>query len=199
MATTLIKPQEVVNGGIVRPAPFNVRFDSQLLAPNILPAEQRFLMPILCLEFYEDLVAEQGANSCNYNADLGALQDKFPSNALYETLWTESGLYELCARIVFFTSLPYIALQTGSNGIYANNTEYAQNEGTRGAKYLQDNELKNIEALQERVLNWLCRNKSDYPLFDQNDTLCKDVEGCGTCKGEQQYKHTNPLHKVMIF
>jgi hypothetical protein len=123
---TLIKAGEVINGGLYRAAPLNARFDEQLIAPNIAPAELRFLLPILCREFYDDLIAEQNAAVANYNPNIGALVPKFPTNASYESLWTDGGLGALNARIVYFISLPYISMQTGSNGIYHVETEHAK-------------------------------------------------------------------------
>lgn len=198
MAQTLIRPQEVINGGIVRPAPLNARFDAMLLAPQIFVAEQRYIMPILCLDFYEALIAAQNAANCNYNPDLGALVDKFPNDTLYETLWVESGLYELVARAVFIVSLPYIAIQTGSNGIYQVNADYATNAGDKQLKFLIDREAENIKVLQDRVQDWLCRNKVDYPLYP-SDKRCEDVSGCEDCEGSEQFKYKNAMQKIGLY
>ena len=56
--STIINPNEVINGGIVRPTPLNARFDVQLISPNVLVAELRYLKPLLCAELYDDMIAE---------------------------------------------------------------------------------------------------------------------------------------------
>ena len=87
MMYTLIKPSEVVNGGILRPAPLNSRFDTQLIAPHIQLAEERFVIPVLQPDFYEQLIEIQNPNPSNYNPKLGAIEPKFPSDSNLETLW----------------------------------------------------------------------------------------------------------------
>lgn len=196
---TLIKAGEVINGGLYRAAPLNARFDEQLIAPNIAPAELRFLLPILCREFYDDLIAEQNAAVANYNPNVGALVDKFPTNAAYESLWTDGGLGALNARIVYFISLPYISMQTGSNGIYHVETEHAKTVSSKDVKYLQDNELKNIETLSEYVQNYICQNQTNYPLFPAS-SKCIDVEGCDDCGGlDSESKNSNDKGSLFKF
>lgn len=176
---TLIKPEEVVNNGIVRPAPLTARFDEQLIAAHIQVAEEKHIVPVLGRDFYDALVAAQNTSACNYLPPL-PLVDKFPSDPLYETLWV-GYLYQLVARAVYLTSLPYIALQTGANGIYLNNSEYSQNAGVQGVKMLQDTERDNVLSMRQATLDFLCRNYTDYPLFDAD-------ENCETCNQVEQAK-----------
>ncbi len=174
-ALTLISPNEVVNGGIVRPVPTNSRFDSQLLAPNVAVSEERFLIPVLCRAFYEDLVMQKTTDDSNYNANIGPVVPKFGTNADYETLW-KNYLQEVTARGVYIMSLNNIAIQTGSNGMYYNNSEYSQNAGTAGLKYTRDAELQKLELAKNRMVRYLCENATLYPLWPK-DRFCKDC-GC---------------------
>lgn len=175
-ATTLISPNEVVNGGIVRPVPLNSRFDSQLLAPNVAVAEEDFLIDYLCRDFYNDLIAQKTTDDSNYNTDIGPIVPKFANNADYENLW-RNYLQEYTARAVFYYSIDDIAMQTGSNGIYLNNSEYSQNAGTSGLKFKEDRVLKKLKAARKRMLRFLCKNAALYPLWPK-DTFCKAC-GCG--------------------
>lgn len=174
-ALTLISPNEVVNGGIVRPVPTNSRFDSQLLAPNVAISEERFLIPVLCRAFYEDLIAQKTTDDSNYNANIGPVVPKFSGNADYETLWKDY-LQEVTARGVYIMSLNNIAIQTGSNGMYYNNSEHSQNVGVSGLKYTRDQELQKLELAKNRMLRYLCENAALYPLWPK-DRFCKDC-GC---------------------
>ncbi len=187
MATTLINVGEVVNGGIFRPAPLNARFDTQLLVPQLYVAELTYIKPALCQAFYNDLIAKKNTANCNYNTAVGPVVLKFTTNPNYELLWT-TVLFELCARAVFLQALPNIAYQTGSNGIYMNNTEFANNAGDKGLKLLQDNERRAIEVLQGALKSYLCDNKTLFPLYPAAE-LCECEAGCdcGTCKGKSPY------------
>lgn len=162
--TTLIKAKEIVNQGIFKGAPYNNRFDQSILAPNIHLAEDRFLKTFICKAFYEDLVAQKNTIPSNYNAELGALVQAYPSNAAYETLWTQY-LLPYLSRAVLCLSLPSVTLQVGNNGVMLNNSEYAQNSGLSGMKFLMDNELSNTEQRKPIIIKFLCDNKADYPLF----------------------------------
>lgn len=201
-ATTLISPYEVVNGGIVRPVPTNSRFDSQLLAPNVALAEERFLIPVLCRSFYEDLIAQKSTDRSNYNSSIGGIVQKFQSNANYETLWVNY-LAEYVARGVLYMSMDDIAMQTGSNGLYLNNSQFSENAGVSGLKYKQDAMRQKLDLCKTRMLRFLCKNAADYPLWPK-DKFCKDC-GCSCdddcdCEGQKpKSKYLDNKINVIIY
>lgn len=174
-ALTLISANEVINGGIVRPVPTNSRFDGQLLAPNIPISEERYLIPTLCRAFYDDLIAQKTTDDSNYNTNIGPIVPKFGSNADYETLW-KNYLQEVTARAVFLTSLSDITLQTGSNGLFINNSQYAESAGVAGLKLKEDRELEKLNFATQRMIAFLCKNKDLYPLWPW-ENFCKEC-GC---------------------
>jgi hypothetical protein len=174
---TLIKPLEVVTDGIFRPAPTTTNFDANLIAPFIASAEEGNTIRILGKDLYEAMIAAQNPNVSNYNPDAGALVQKFPTNAFYETLWTKYLLrYE--GLICYATALPFIGLKTTSQGILINNTEYADNAGIQGVKFMQDTIQRHIDNLEPLINAYLCDNKADYPTFESSK-LCADC--CDDC------------------
>jgi hypothetical protein len=176
--TTLIKPAEVVNTGVYRPAPTTARFDVNVIAPHILSAEERFLLPVLGADLYEDLVLNQNALESNYNPAVGPIVLKFPMDAAYESLWT-SYLMRYTAFAVFYEVLPFLAVQVSSKGIYQNDSEFAQNAGIGGVRFLQDNMMQKIDNLKPLLDAYLCKYKADLPLFDSSHCLCAD--DCDSC------------------
>jgi len=185
---TLINPNEVINGGIVRPAPLNARFDVMLISPNIQPAELRFIQPNVCKDMYEDMILVKNTVDCNYNLALGAIVEKFPNNPEYETLWV-SYLYGICARAAMVQSLPHIAMQTGSNGIYLNNTEFSQNAGVKGLEFLQQNDIAAINVLIAAMQQFICDNRTDYPLYPATEKCpCLTGCSCNSCKGTSPHR-----------
>jgi hypothetical protein len=182
MATTitLIQPKEVINAGQFKAAPLNARFDQSVIAPYVAFAEDRFLKPFVCAAFYDDLIAEKNATPSNYNIALGAIVQAFPNNSDYEFLWKEY-LLPYLSMAVAFQSLPFIAVQAGSNGMFENNTTFGQNIGYQGTKYYMDLMLKTIEDRQVKIKEYLCDNKSLFPLFCYEDV-------CESCKEDNDFE-----------
>lgn len=178
MATviTLIKPHEIVNTGILSAAPLNSRFDASKLSSVVHLAEDRFLKTIVCAAFYTDLVSQKNTTDSNYNPDLGPIVEAYPSNADYEFLWTEF-LLSYLSRAVYYLALPEIVLQTGSNGLFLNNTEFSSNSGLDGLKFMQDTQLQNLERRRPFIIDYLCKNKDTYPLFCEED-ICNCCSDC---------------------
>jgi hypothetical protein len=182
--TTLIQPKEIINQGIFKATPLNDRFDAAKIAPVIHLAEDRFLKTFICSAFYDDLIAQKDPIPSNYNPNLPPLQQAFPSNADYEYLWTQYLLAYL-SRAVYYMALPDIVLQTGSNGLFLNNTEFGSNGGIASLKFMQDTQLNNLEGRKPLIINYLCENQSTYPLFCPDGVCkgcycsgCKDGSGC---------------------
>lgn len=174
--TTLIQPAEIVNTGILSAAPLSSRFDASKLSGVIHLAEDRFLKNIVCAAFYADLILQKNVIPSNYNTDLGPLVEAFPTNADYEYLWKEYLLAYL-SRSVYYLALPEIVLQTGSNGLFLNNTEFSSNSGLDGLKFMQDTQLQHLEKRRPFVVDYLCKNKDTFPLFCEED-ICGCCEDC---------------------
>lgn len=182
--TTLIQPKEIINQGIFKGSPLNDRFDASKIAPVIHLAEDRFFKTFICKDFYDDLIAQKDVNPSNYNANNGPLQQAFPTNPDYEFLWTEYFLAYL-SRAVYYMALPDITLQTGSNGLFLNNTEFSTNGGIEALKFMQDTQLNNLEGRKPIIIQYLCDNQDIYTLFCPEGvcqecccTGCKDGSGC---------------------
>ena len=177
---TLIKPAEVVNTGIYRPAPVTARFDVNQISPHVKDAEERFLQPLLGVALYQDMIAQQNTAESNYNPAVGAIVQKFiaPAPAIYETFWVKY-LMRYTAYAVYYEVLPYLTIQVSSKGIYQNDSEFAQNAGVQGVRFLQDNMMQRIDNLKPLIENFLCENKTDLPLFDAKNCPCED--DCGGC------------------
>lgn len=195
IATTLISANEVVNSGVFRGSPLTTRFDITLLSPHIKTAEIRFLEGVLCRDFYNDLIAQKTTDDANYNDAIGAIVPKFGSNADYETLWRDY-IYTYVSNAVFYIALPYITNQVTSAGVMNLNTEFAQNTGIEGAKFLQKETQINMEAMEKAMLDYICNNRvSKFPLYPKS--LC--MEKCGTCEDCESYDTVSAKKKNKRF
>lgn len=176
---TLIQPQEVINGGLLKATPLNARFDSMLLAPHIRLAEERFVLPVLCKPFYDDLIMKKEGRISNYNTAISANAAAFPSagDTHLETLWRER-LLELCSWAVFCQSLPHIVNQVGSNSAFQPQFEHGKTLDVAGLKFMQNDAIDTINLLQKKLIDWLCEHRDDYQLFCANE---KCGDGCAPC------------------
>lgn len=174
----MIQPGEVVNGGLLKATPLNARFDLTLVAPHIADAERLHVVPTICEAFYDALIEKKSGAISNYNTSIGPLTKAFPAvgDAAYETLWTKY-LMNFCAWAVYYEALPFIVLQSGTNGVYIPQAEHAQNAGVSGAKFLQDTALRRLRAIQDVTREYLCANAGDFPDFCKSDicTGCEDA------------------------
>jgi hypothetical protein len=187
-STTLIQPREIVNGGIVRGAPISERFDASLLGPHIKIAEIRFLRPLLCDDFYQELITKKAGRISNYNIDICPLEKAYPTDPNLEFLWTDY-LLPFLSYCVLFQSLPHIGTQVGTNGIFKNANQYGENLGVDGITFLQDTVLSSIGILKEDLRRYLCENKQLFPAFcsDCNCSCNCGVDGCLECKKPKRY------------
>lgn len=158
----LIQASEVVQGGIARPTPADVRLDQALIAPHIETAEYRWVLPAVGEDFYNTLMAEKGTSSAF-------------STPAYQTLWT-THLKALCANASLYEAAPFIVIQAGSNGLYLNNNEYGQTAGIDGLKFYQDTLKQRIEVSQRRMRDWLCACAANLPGFSSTAIGCPDTD-----------------------
>jgi len=173
---TLIQPNEVVNGGVLKATPMNARFDVSLISPHIADAERMHVVPVIGQALYDTLMAEKDGTISNYNTAIGTVTEAF-STAAYETLWKKY-LMQLCGWATYYEALPFINMQTGANGTFVTNPEFAQNAGVSGTKFLQDQAKRRIQSLTDAITEYLCANAADFTDYD--NTNCPTAD----CKAE---------------
>lgn len=186
---TLIQAEEVVNQGIVKGAPIGNRFDANLIAPNIAQAELRFLKSstdpsssgFINGEFFDDLIAQKNTTPSNYNPDLGGIVQAYPSNADYETLWTQ-WLFPFLSKAAYYESLPSIVMQAGSLGIFFQETQYGENIGVKGLERLEDKTMADLTGNKPHIIQFLCKNKDKYPLWDDTG-YCSECDNSNKSQG----------------
>ena len=175
----IILPAEVTEGGILRKTPLNVRFDQQLIAPNIQVAELRWIKPLLGDALYDDFVADQVAEA------FPPTVPKF-NDANYQILW-DKYLWSFDSLAVTWASLPGIAMPIGANGIYLNNTDTSENAGAAGLKLRLDSIYQNLLVLSDEIKKYLCANAVDFPLYDA--ALNCGCDGLAKNTGSSQRLH----------
>jgi len=191
---TIIQPEEITNGGIVRTGPQNQQLNPDLLAPHIWIAEQTHVLDILGSELYNDLKTQKGGIVSNYNDLCNCpLQNAFPNNQCYEDFWINV-LKRICSIATIYTALPFLDVEITNNGLLRNNTQYAEAAGSEGLHSLQTALRQQLTTLRELTEKYICQNKDCLPLG------C-----CPSCKYEFENCSCNncdtkpPKSKLMLF
>lgn len=189
----LIQPQEVTGGGIFKTSPTTARFDPIKITPQIKVSELKWLAPILCDDFYNDLIEQKQGIVSNYNVDIDPncpLQEAYPDNECYEKLWCERLLPYLSYAVVY-ESLPTIGFQIASCGVFSMDTNYQKGAGIEEIKFIEQKMLETLECLKADLIKHLCNNKIKYPLFC-SECHCKcDCGCCDSCNNNEEPNNTN--------
>jgi hypothetical protein len=150
----LIQASEVVQGGLARPTPADIRLDQALIAPHTDTAEYRWVIPTLTQDFYDVLTAEKGTSTA------------FTTTA-YQSLWT-THLKSLCANASLYEAAPFMVIQAGCNA------------GIEGLKFYQDTLKTRLEVGAKRMKDWLCTCAASLTGFSSSAAGCPD----GDCPEE---------------
>lgn len=184
MVNSIISAFEVLAGGVLRQTSLESRMDQGEIAQHIEDAELRYVKPILGDTFYNNLVSTKLTDSCNYNEDKGALIYKYANTQTVDTkeYLFKKYLYKLCALAVYHQALPFIGVKSTNQGVMLNNTEFAQNVGFEGIRFLQQQIMDNISARQAELTKYLEAKKDIFDNFGYG----ADADGC-----EENKPYTN--------
>ncbi|TWP31878.1 hypothetical protein ETU08_00015 [Apibacter muscae] len=209
----LITPDEVLSH-----AATDQEINARLIQSNIINAEERFIAPALCDEFYEDFINQKNRivteenraeiiESINSSSSvkvkglpLGTIVNalEFVENEWYLKLWHRF-LWKLTAESVDMMCIVPSWLRHTSAGQMLNNPKtIGGNEGGANSGDLKDIQFKldiaiqdRIDPLMEQMKAWLCRNKTHFPLF------CHPCDECG-CNGNKDHKGVAHIRKTNL-
>lgn len=179
---SVIQAKEVVAGGFLKQVPLSGSFDYSKLVPHVVDAERRFLIDnkMISEDFYSSLKSEVVNNISNYNSSLGSVVKKYgASNDLktaYEGLWFNY-LYRYLSYAVVCEALPFLNINIGGAGLSNMSGNHSSNIGVRGLKFYQDSFIGKVGRIRKYMVEYMCKNKGDFSLFDVDDEVCED--GCG--------------------
>jgi hypothetical protein len=168
-------------------APTKQTLDPRTIEQHIIIAEERFIRPALCYDFYQALIAAKNTlvtssnlstleteinDSLTDDQQVVALEEGQVINALEflsadnQRLWTEH-LWKLTAECVMLIAYPETYLQFGTEGVHMTNPIASPmgNSGPtspdlRTMKWSIDKKLMDrIDPLLESMHQWLCKQQ----------------------------------------
>jgi hypothetical protein len=152
----------------------------RFLKSSINPSSSGFINS----EFFDDLLAQKNSTPSNYNPQLGGIVKAYPNNADYETLWTQ-WLLPYLSKAAYYESLEGIVININNNGAHLVDSAHGENIGISGLRMLKDKEMADLTGNRPHIINFLCKNKEKYPLWDDTDycSECGDKEQTGRMGG----------------
>jgi hypothetical protein len=171
MQQTLLYPNEIIGFGVGKPSPLASRMSADSVAPHLLQLELIWLEPVLGKKMLDDMKSKMSGAS-NNNPNAGAIVVKFPNDPNYETLFEDYILpYMGNAFSVYY--LPFSKVTIGANGAQTLTMANANPAETSDLIRLESTLKDNALVLRKRILDFLCENKANYPLYDSRDCDCK--------------------------
>lgn len=182
-------------------APTKHTLDPRMIQNSIIVAEERFIKPLLCYEYYQALIAQKNllitdgnkaAQQTLINASLPTgsqavvLESGMIINALEyldtdnKALWKEH-LWKLTAECVMLVAYPEGFVQFGSEGAHHNQPPAGPMSSggivtpdLRAMKWSLDKKLMDrIDPLIESLHQWLCKQKkADSSKYPDYDKDC---------------------------
>lgn len=182
-------------------APTKHTLDPRTIEQHIIVAEERFIRPLLCYDYYQALIAEKNTLVTDDNKetlqtqinDSLSIEQKQPEivagqviNALEflgtdnKTLWKEH-LWKLTAECVMLLAYPESYLQFGTEGVLMSNppANPLGNTGPtspdlRTLKWAMDKKLMDrIDPLIEALHQWICKQqKADSSKYTLYERTC---------------------------
>lgn len=159
-----LKPIEVVNGGILRAAPTNLRFDATMLASHIMSADVNYILPVLGQGLYAYMVANRTTGTINYNTALGAIVPAF-TDPILEAFFTGQGVYTLMCYAIVLEALPFVHFQITSTGVKVKDDQNSAAAQSEDVRYMADTMQTRINTLSRKIKEYLCANEATFAPF----------------------------------
>ena len=174
MIYQLVKNTEIVdpNLGTFQSAMFSDTLSVQTVAPHVLSFELASLRDvILGYDLYENMKLVR--NAADYDP---TLENMFLTNLAYNKLWETvlKNYYHLAFSAEMQAKL---TSQIGDAGVVQLNGSLYKpvTDETRKEKFISVR--GSVSVLRSETLNYLCRNKADFPLWE-NTEIAKSACGC---------------------
>ena len=133
--------------------PVNANVDIKDLLPNIKPASDMFIMPILGTNFYTTLLNSYSAMTLNANEEI--LVSYIKPFLAYKTI-------EI--------SIPWLTYQVKNKGPQSQTGDFSSNIDNSTMYYLKKELENRSEWYSQRLVNYLCDNSSLFSGYTNNNS-----------------------------
>lgn len=159
-------------------SPLPSNYDVSNLLPYVTTSEKIWVIPVLGIEMYEELMEQVDGNSLS------------EENA---TLLTEGGLWQLIAYATLYEALPFIWTRITEAGIQLGKSDNSDSISLRDMVLIQNHLRAQVEVLKEFVVKFICSHTESYPLMDTK--VCPECS-CQTCRGNSGLLSPNPYRQI---
>jgi len=143
--TLFISETALKNASIV-----NANVDMKTLTPTIKLCQDKYLMPVLGSSLYSDLQNKIASGSLNTN-------ERFLIDAYLQPCLTWAILNE---------STIYMSYKYMNKGVSQQTSEFSNAPTLKELQFIADKEKSNFDFYSQRLINYLCANKTLYPTYN---------------------------------
>lgn len=176
MNITLLFPTELIGYGVGKPSPITSRLPADKISPHLLSFETIWLDTVIGIKMLKDMISKMNPLPSNYNPNGGPLEIKFPADPNYEALFKDYILPYAGMAFAFYY-LPYSKVEIGAAGAHTYEIKDGIPAAAEDMKALGQSLNIAANKLKDRLINFLCENKIDYPLFDDKECPCGCIDG----------------------
>lgn len=182
----LKRPVLISTDEVVFHAPTKHTLDPRTVEQSIIIAEERFAVQVLGYELYLTLCSEKNRTVDTLNIsdltsktsamlEIGDLVNASEFLSVKNKALWDHILWKFMAECVMLTAAPEGFVQFGSEGVFHQQATSSPMGGggvvtpeLRSMKWAMDKKMfDRIDPLKTAVHNFICRHKSDYPLYDK--------------------------------
>lgn len=161
MAET-IKRQTLINEAYLKSnSPLPKNFDISEVEPFIPIAERMWLVPVIGIPLYEELLQQVNDN------------DVTPENS---TLLLE--IYPYLSYSIVYEALPFIMFDMNEKGVTKGKSENSEPISASDREYINTHIRSQVEVLKKQLKDFLDANKEYYPLYKSPGYSCGN-DTCG--------------------
>ena len=150
-------------------APISININLKQIKPYISIAEKIWLIPVIGLPLYEELLEQVNTNSLTEE-----------NSTLYLMLPSYSAL------VVIYESAPFLMYHFSDVGVTRGKSDNSDSITINEANFISTRLRSTLETLKSNFKKWLDEHSDSYPLYKPDNCSCDNSE-CTDCDWIIQY------------
>lgn len=170
MANIIQIPSIITEDYVKKYSPLPNNFDISEVRPYFNIAEQLWIIPIIGLPLYEELLDQVVKN-----------------NVTEENSTLLLMMYPYLSFAIVYEALPLISVHMSQVGLTVGKSENSEPASAKMVDYVSNRLRSTLETLKSSFKKWLNEHSDNYPLYVPDDCVCSNVSNNCECDWVLQY------------